>query len=58
MSNIVNSIRINNFLSLVEKHFEGSINAFAKANEITPTPYYMILKGSRQFGSKFLLTSN
>lgn len=52
MEDKTNAIRIKNFVYLVEKHFEGSINAFAKANDISPTPYYMILSGSRSFGAK------
>ena len=56
VSDRVNAIRVNNFLRLVEEHFEGSINAFAKKFGISPTPYYMILNGSRQFGSKVAKT--
>ncbi|MBP9742804.1 MAG: helix-turn-helix transcriptional regulator [Burkholderiales bacterium] len=52
MSDKTNAIRIKNFLKLVEQHFEGSINAFATANDISPNPYYMIINGTRPFGVK------
>lgn len=52
----LNAIRVNNFLRLVEEHFGGSINAFAKKHGISPTPYYMITKGTRQFGAKVAKT--
>lgn len=52
----VNAIRVNNFLRLVEEHFAGSVNAFAKTHGISPTSYYMILNGNRKFGSKVAKT--
>jgi phage repressor protein C with HTH and peptisase S24 domain len=56
VSDRLNAIRVNNFLRLVKEHFDGSINAFAKKYGISPTPYYMITKGNRQFGSKVAKT--
>ncbi|MCE3269546.1 MAG: prophage transcriptional regulator [Burkholderiales bacterium] len=52
MSDKISSIRVKNFLRLIEEHFDGSVNAFAKKFGLSPTPYYMIINGSRQFGSK------
>ncbi|MFN8770900.1 MAG: helix-turn-helix transcriptional regulator [Neisseriaceae bacterium] len=46
------AIRIKNFLKLIEEHFDGSVHAFAKKHNISPTPYYMILNGNRLFGAQ------
>lgn len=56
MSDRTSAIRAKNFLRLIAEHFDGSVNAFAKTHGISPTPYYMILNGNRQFGSKVAKT--